>query len=66
MYLVRDQTKNILVTKRVFLAGAEKSAITYSRNHPRSLVVISVPETARQTIQQYRNGERIDEEEETT
>ena len=66
MCLVRDQTKNILVTRRWFAAGAEQSAITYSRNHPGALVIVSLSDAPQQPIQQYRNGERIDEEEETT
>jgi len=58
MYLIRDQTENFLVTKRMFASSAKRSAQDYSRNHPGSLVIISLPDTPRQAIQQYRNGVR--------
>ena len=59
LYYIRDQTNNILITQRRFVSGAKRSAIDYSRNHPNSLVIISLPDAPRQPIQQYRNGLRI-------
>jgi len=66
MYLVRNQTKNILITMRRFEWDAEESAITYSRNHPRSLVIVSLPSSPRTAIHQFQGGKRIEKEEEAT